>query len=67
MLLRPLFAVLRPAALADTEQEGAGDPSSGANGLVDSLFADELAAAFARAGGIGLARELERSFGPAAR
>ena len=59
MLLRPLLARLgwtRPSS----EASGESTPAA-SDDVMGSMFADALAAAFARAGGIGVARELERS------
>ena len=64
-VLRPMFASLTPATSSFATEDGAnnGDQTNadGAGGIISSLFADTLATAFARAGGLGIARELART------
>jgi len=66
IVLRPMFAALKPAALPATADEHADDAGDAAS-MVESLFADALAMAFARAGGLGIARELSHALEPAER
>jgi len=68
IVLRPMFAALKPAAMPASPDEKTDDDDAGdATRMVESLFADALAMAFARAGGLGLARELSRALAPAQR
>ena len=65
IVLRPMFAALKPPALPAETDEGDSsadtESADGADGTMASLFADALASAFARAGGLGIARELARA------
>jgi len=67
IVLRPMFAALKPAALPASADEHADDGAGDATSMVESLFADALAMAFARAGGLGIARELSHALEPAER
>jgi hypothetical protein len=65
VMLRPLFEQLRFGQMNASEISGSGrsgddfvDRPGAANDLIHSMFADVLALAFARAGGVGLATRL---------
>ena len=71
VVLRPMFESFKPTALpaaGEDEADSSGEAGlDGASRTIGSLFCDALAMAFARAGGIGLARELVRTLGSRAR
>ena len=61
-MLRPLFSGMKfaHAVALDDADSGSSEPD-GSDDIMQSLVVDTFAGAMARAGGLGLARELERS------
>lgn len=63
VIVRPLLEQLQFGRVAPLDERD-GDDASDGNGAADlmrSLFVDALSLAFARAGGLGLGRELARA------
>ena len=65
VMLRPLFAQLKLGTAQHIDIQSVDDAEPSQDGrsedVMQSLFVDALSTALARAGGIGLARELIRS------
>ncbi len=66
IMLHPLLETMRLGRTSHvtTEQDGEDDGAAGSNDIVQSMFTDALALALARAGGLGLGRELARVVSP---
>lgn len=62
VMLQPLLETMRLGRTSHlmTEQGGEDDGATGSNDLMQSMFTDAFALALARAGGLGLGRELAR-------
>jgi Rod binding domain-containing protein len=66
VMLHPLFEAMRLGRTTHltTEQDGEDDGAAGSGDIMQSVFADAFALALARAGGLGLGRELARVVAP---
>jgi Rod binding domain-containing protein len=62
VMLHPLLETMRLGRTSHsmTEQDGEDDSAAGSSDIMQAVFTDAFALALARAGGLGLGRELAR-------
>lgn len=66
VLLHPLLETMRLGRTSHLtiEQDGKDDGAAGSSDIMQAMFTDAFALALARAGGLGLGRELARAVAP---